>query len=196
MDAASQPLEARLRELQRRLDASEERCAALARELAAAQRSGNGNGGSDDSDDATDAVLRELRRSVVDLTRRNTALERDAVERGAAMRRQFEAHIESLEWELRRARAGLVPGPAAAAAAASASASAARAATPPTAALAHGASGVFYGGTTSLPAALLGSPQVLRAPPAESVVFQSPVPVRPVLHASAGRTPDSRRNLI
>ena len=55
--------------------------------------------------EAHDKVLREMKQQLVDLTRRNAVLERDQAEHTSVMRRQYETHIDSLELDLRRARA-------------------------------------------------------------------------------------------
>lgn len=53
-----------------------------------------------------DGLVRELKNQLVDLTKRNCEVERAANERIAIMRRQYESHIDALELELRRAKAG------------------------------------------------------------------------------------------
>ena len=71
------------------------------RAAASAARRGGGTG-----DETLDAVIRELKTQVVELTRRNTEVERRAEERASILRRQYEAHIDSLELELRRLKMG------------------------------------------------------------------------------------------
>lgn len=119
--------------------------------------------------EATDALLRELRRGTVELTRRNTVLEREAVERSGAVRRQYELHIDALELELRRAKTGTSAPP-----------------------MQRVGSGTPFGSPpVSAPPEAFGS----NGAPATSLVFQSPVP-RSIPRSSAGRTTDSRRSLI
>ena len=55
--------------------------------------------------DANDKLVSELQRQLADMTRRNTMLETESQTRHSALRHQYESHIDSLELELRRARA-------------------------------------------------------------------------------------------
>jgi hypothetical protein len=54
----------------------------------------------------TAALMRELKVQLVEATKRSADLERMLNERTAIQRRQYEAHIDALELELRRAKAG------------------------------------------------------------------------------------------
>lgn len=56
--------------------------------------------------DQHDALIKELRGQLQDLTRRNAQLELTLHDNATAMRRQYETHIEQLELELRRSRGG------------------------------------------------------------------------------------------
>jgi hypothetical protein len=149
-----------LRDAQERLAAADARVAALeqdnrhlraqlSEERALNARPDTGNAPSPTETDAHDVFTRELRQQTVELAKRLSDVERMSMERASTMRRQYEAHIDSLEMELRRVKLG--------------------------------------GRNVALPATAVPSPHptTARAPTVNSPVS-----------TMAGRTPDTRRNLL
>lgn len=108
-------LAAQLRETQEKLRQSESRVAILEDENAQLKRASSSatigkpaamGTGAESDPAAFSALIKELKIEVVELTKRNTELERGVNERLALQRRQYESHIDALELELRRAKAG------------------------------------------------------------------------------------------
>lgn len=126
MSGSSFALAAQLNDAQARLQAAERRVAQLEEENSrlrgviagqhpgdegqrkireaklAAQKPGVAEGSSAEAA----ALVRELQLQLAEEGRRSTELERAVNERAAIQRRQYEAHIDALELELRRAKAG------------------------------------------------------------------------------------------
>lgn len=71
---------------------------------------------SSDASDAKAAMISQLQQQLTEVLRRNTKLEREMHSQHSALRHNYEAHVERLELELRRAKAmlhGSSPPPAA-----------------------------------------------------------------------------------
>jgi hypothetical protein len=78
------------------------------RDISSSPNRGGGADGNNAEGGASEfvALVRELKVQLVEETRRCADLERALNERTAVQRRQYEAHIDALELELRRAKAG------------------------------------------------------------------------------------------
>lgn len=155
-------------------------------------------------DGTGDGLVGELRRQVVDLLRRNTVLEREAVERTNGLRRQYESHIDALELELRRAKTLATayypqrrgpPAPTSPSNAGPAVANFPILESPPAASPPTGSHPTMLSPPNSVVGGFRADVGTGAAAPPNSVVFQSPLP-RALPRSSAGRTSDARKNLI